>query len=67
MTTIKVDLRLSTLKPLHPEFMKDAYNYFASCRGKEIIKARWKASGITDAIPETRTQVINIIYLNPLT
>ena len=31
VTTIKVDLRLSTLKPLHAEIMKNAYNYFASC------------------------------------
>ena len=48
VTTIKVNLRLSTLKPFH------AYSYFASCRGKEIIKAGWrKASRITDAIHET--------------
>ena len=39
VTTIKFDLRLSTLKPLHTEVIKNAYNYFASCRGMEIIKA----------------------------
>ena len=50
VTTIKVDLRLSTLKPLHAEIMKNTYNYFASCRGKKIIKAGWKASRIADAI-----------------
>ena len=42
--TIKVDLFLSTLKPIHTEVMKNAGNYFASCRGKEIIKAGWKTS-----------------------
>ena len=30
VTTIKVDLRLFTLKPIHAEVMKNAYNYFAS-------------------------------------
>ena len=28
VTTIKVDLRLFTLKPLYTEAMKNAYNYF---------------------------------------
>ena len=65
--TIKVDLCLSTLKPLHVKVMKNAYNYFASCRGKEIIKAGWKASGITDEIHETRTRQVNVINLNPFT
>lgn len=67
VTTIKVDLRLSTLKPLHAGVMKNAYDYFASCKGKEIIKAGWKAAGITDAIHGTRSQRANIIDLNPFT
>ena len=66
VTAIKVDLRLSTLKPLHNEVIKNAYNYLASCRGKEIIRSQWKASGITDGIHETHTQV-NAINLNPFT
>ena len=48
VTTINVDLSLSTLKPLHAEVMKNAFNYFASCRGNEIITAEWKALGITE-------------------
>ena len=64
VNTIKVDLRLSTLKPLHAEVMKNEYNYFASCRGKKIIKAGWKASATTDAIYETSTKQVNVINLN---
>ena len=67
VTTIKVDLRLSTPKPCHAEVIKNAYNYFASCTGEEILKAGWKALGITDAIHETRTQWVNVINLNPFT
>ena len=66
VTACEVDLRLSTLKPLHNEVIKNAYNYFASCRGKEIIRSGWKAAGITDEIHETHTQV-NVINLNPFT
>ena len=53
---------LKLLKPLHAP-----YNYFASCRRKEIIKVEWKTSGITDAIHKTRTQQVNVINLNPFT
>ena len=42
VTAIKIDLQLSTLKPLHAVEMKDVYNYFRSDRGKEIIKAGWR-------------------------
>ena len=67
MTTVKVGLHLSTLKLLHAEAIKNAFNDFVSCRGKEIIKAGWKASGITNAIHKTRTQRVNVINLNPFT
>ena len=36
VTTIKVDLRLSALKSLDAEVMKNAYNYFAFCRERKI-------------------------------
>ena len=64
VTLIKVGLYLFTLKPLYAEVMKNAYNYFASCRGKE---AGSKASGIKNAIHETRTRQVNVIYLNLFT
>ena len=64
VTLIKVGLYLFTLKPLYAEVMKNAYNYFASCRGKE---AGSKASGITNTIHKTRIRQVNVIYLNLFT
>ena len=52
VTTIKVDLQLSILKPLH-EVMRNAFDYFVSCRGKEIMKAGRKIAGATFAIHGT--------------
>ena len=37
VTTIKVDLRLSALKPLHANVMKEAEQFFKSLKGKEVI------------------------------
>ena len=37
VTTIKVDLRLSTLKPRHAKVMTDMYQHLKSEKGKEII------------------------------
>ena len=45
---IKVDLRLSTLKPRHAKVMTDLYHHLQSHKGKEIIKAGWKAADITN-------------------
>ena len=54
VTTIKVDLRMSTLKPRHAKVMADMYTYLKSERGVMIIEAGWKASGITDALRVAR-------------
>ena len=37
VTTIKVDLRLSVLKLLYANVMKEAYQFFESLKGKEMI------------------------------
>ena len=34
VTTFKVDLCLSTLKPLHVKVISDAYDYFGSSKGR---------------------------------
>ena len=39
VTTIQVDLCLSTLKPRHAKVMTDMYQHLKSEKGKEIIKA----------------------------
>ena len=53
-TTIKVDFRLSTFKPRHAKVMTDMYQHLKSEKGKEIIKAGWRASGITDILKDAR-------------
>ena len=37
VTAIKVDLRLSTLKSLHADVMKEAEQFFEFLKGKEVI------------------------------
>ena len=44
VTTIKVDLRLSVLKPLHANVMKDAYQCFEFLKRREVILDEWRAS-----------------------
>ena len=58
VTTIDVDLMLSTLNPKHGEVMCDVCNYLKSMKGKNIILSRWKAAGITSAINEGRAGVM---------
>ena len=41
ITTIKDNLRLSTLKPRRAKVMTDMYQHLKSEKGKEIIKAGW--------------------------
>ena len=65
VTSIKVDLRLSTLKPRHTGVMRDVYKYLRSEKGKEIIKAAWKAAGINEALKTARETNKNNIELNP--
>ena len=66
-TTIEVDLRLSTLKPRHAKVMTDLYHHIQFHKGKEIIKAGWKAAGITDILQNSRRNNENLIKENPFT
>ena len=65
VTTIQVDLRLSTLKLRHAKVMTDMYQHLQSERGKEIIKAGRKAEGITDILKDARKGNGNTIRVNP--
>ena len=67
VTSINVDLRLSTLKPRHAKVMTDLYHHLQSHKGKEIIKAGWKAAGITDILQNSRRNNGNLIKENPFT
>ena len=54
VTTIEVDLRLSTLKPEHAKMMRKVYEFLQSEKGCDVIKAGWRAAGITDVLKEGR-------------
>ena len=47
---IKVDYRLSVLKPLHGKCLVELYNHMSTAEGKEIVANGWKKAGIFDAI-----------------
>ena len=65
VTTIKVDLRVSTFKSRHAKVMTHVYLHLKSKKGKEIIKAGWRAAGITDILKEALEGNGNTIRLNP--
>lgn len=64
VTTIKVDLKLSTLKPKHAETIISIYKYFQTEEGKNIILSGWKAAGITEALQAARNSS-TVPSLNP--
>ena len=65
VTSIKVDPRLSTLKPRHAKVMTNMYQNHKSEKGKEISKAGWREAGITDVLKEAWNGNGNTISLNP--
>ena len=54
VTTIKVDLRLSTLKPCHVKIMTDMYQHLKFQKRKNTIKAGWRAAGIRYILKDVR-------------
>ena len=46
---IDVELKLSILKPLHAEWIKELYNYMTCEEGRGITSNGWKAAFITEA------------------
>ena len=63
ITTVKVDLTLKALKPWQALTKARVYKYLKSEKGKEIILAGWKASGISDAVRKGRNG--DILSLDP--
>ena len=47
---VGVKLRLTTLKPLHAQWVVDFYNKMTTVKGKHVIESGWRAAGITNAI-----------------
>ena len=62
VTTIKVDLTLSTLKPIHAMVMTEIYQHFNK-DGQETILNGWKAAGVVRAVEEGRSGAV--IDFNP--
>jgi len=47
---INVQLKLTTIKPLHASWLLQFYNHITSSDGREVVLNGWKASGIYDAV-----------------
>ena len=54
VTTIKVHLKLSTLKSIHAKTASKVYEDFKSDKGKQIILNGFRAAGITEAVKRIR-------------
>ena len=65
VTTIKVDVLLSVLKPLHVKVMKEVYQFFESLKGKRVILKGWKVAGIMESLQQIRKKNKNSLNLNP--
>ena len=63
-TTIKFDLQLSVLKPLHANVMEQAYQFIESLEGKEVILNGWRAAEITESLRQTHKKNENSVNLN---
>ena len=54
VTTIEVDLKLSTLKPIHAKLLRSIYEFLQGEKGRKIILNGWKAAGIMEAVESAR-------------
>ena len=50
VTTIEVDLKLSTLKPIKAKLLMSIHEFLQGEKGRKIILNGWKAAGITEAV-----------------
>ena len=50
VTTIKVDLKLSTLKPIHAKTVSKVYEHLKSDKGKQVILNGFREAGVTEAV-----------------
>ena len=62
VTTIKINLTLSTLKPIHAIVMTEIYQHFNKDEQETILNG-WKAAGVVHAVEEGRSGVV--IDFNP--
>ena len=62
VTKFKIDLELSTVKPLHLNTLIQIFNYFKTSDGEWIIKSGFQATVNTNAIANARQE--NILSLD---
>ena len=53
VTTIKVDLKLSTLKPIHTKTVSKVYEHLKSVKADKLLNG-FRAEGITEAVKKIR-------------
>ena len=58
---IKVDLKLSTIKPIHAKLMNEIYQHFKQA-GRQTILNGWKPAGVVGTVDNARSGVAE---LNP--
>jgi hypothetical protein len=54
---INNDVRLTTMKPLHAQWLVDMFNYFTTETGRKIIIAGWKKAFIFGLINGSLTEL----------
>ena len=64
VTSIEVDLRLSTLKP-RAKVMIELYDYLKTEDRRKIIESGWKAAGIKENLDQVRQTKRNPFKENP--
>ena len=62
VATIEVDLKLSTLKPIHGKVLMDIYDFLRSEKGKKVVLNWWKAAGITEVLEHSGMQECGRFY-----
>ena len=64
VASIKVDLKLSTLKPMHAKTVSRVFMYLHDEEGRKVILNGFRAAGITKAVESTRANAF-VDSLNP--
>ena len=52
LTTMKVDLKLSTLKPMHAKAVSKVYEHSKSDKSKQVTLNGFRAAGIIEVVKE---------------
>ncbi len=56
---IRVDTRLSILKPLHAKTVTNAYKWLKTDAGVRNVIKGWEAAGIVKAVEDARKNTVN--------